>query len=345
MSFLKDHWYVAASAAELGAAPLGRMVAGEPLVLFRRTDGRVAALEDRCPHRKYMLSKGAVVGDELQCGYHGVQFDGSGACTKIPSQRAIPRGFGAHAYAAIEKYALIFVWLGDAATADPALLPDWSANTAPGWIAVHGYLHVAANYQLLVDNLLDLTHVPIVHKTILSAAGALDAPLTVEADEKSVRAHRFTSNVEPNQLQRATMGITGRIDRDQEMSFVPPCYVNVTVRANPTGSNDRTPQHIILNSLVPETERSTHYFWSVVRCFALDNAEISAKLRAGAAEAFDEDALVVAEQQRMLESGGAQLLSTLDGDKAATAARRIVARKLKEQKDSVRASTSPARTV
>src|SRR5687768_14310154 len=49
--FLRNQWYVAATSAEVGTKPFGRMICNEPVVLFRRADGRVAVLEDRCPHR------------------------------------------------------------------------------------------------------------------------------------------------------------------------------------------------------------------------------------------------------------------------------------------------------
>jgi vanillate O-demethylase monooxygenase subunit len=327
--FPTNQWYVAARSDEVAGAPFGRMICGEPIALFRRRDGSIAALEDRCPHRKYALSKGAVIGDEIQCGYHGLQFDGTGACTRIPSQTTIPRGFGTGAYAVVEKHALIFVWLGDAAKADPALLPDWSINAKPGWSAVHGYHYVKSNYQLLIDNLLDLTHLAIVHKTTLAGPGLMENPLEVETDGDAVRARRMMRNVDPTPLHRAVKGLSGKIDRSHLTEFFAPAYVGVWVWAAPVGSNDKDPHHVVLNSLTPETERSTHYFWSVARCFALDDQRITKILHDMNKIAFDEDQAILEEQQRMIDgdrSGAA--LASLDGDTAGAAARRIVAKKL-----------------
>lgn len=338
MTFLRDQWYVAGTAAELGDTPLGRMICGEPVVFFRRSDGTVAALEDRCPHRKYALSRGTVIGDELQCGYHGVQLDGAGRCTKIPSQSSIPRGFGVRAFPAIEKYALLYVWMGDPALADPALVHDWRWNDAPGWKAVHGYHHVAANYQLITDNLLDLTHLAIVHKTTLAGPGLMENPLQVETRGDVLRQLRVMRNVDPSPVLTIYKKPAGKIDRIQETEFRAPGYIGIVVRANPAGSDDPTPVHVVLNSLTPETERSTHYFWSVARPGALDDRQVDETYDRLIRIAFDEDKEIIEIQQRMIESDRSGTpLATLDGDKGGAAARRILAQKLAEESSRSRA--------
>jgi vanillate monooxygenase len=332
MTFLRNQWYVAGTAAELGDKPLGRMICNEPIVFFRRSDGSVAALEDRCPHRKYALSLGTVLGDELQCGYHGIQLDGSGRCTKIPSQTAIPRGFGVRAYPVIEKYALLYIWMGDPAQADPVMAYDWHWNTDAGWTAVHGYHHVAGHYQLVVDNLLDLTHLAIVHKTTLAGPGLMENPLQVMPEGDVVRSLRVMKNVDASPVLTVYKKPTGKIDRIQEAEFRAPGYVCINVIANPAGSNDKTPVHVVLNSLTPETDRSTHYFWSVARPGALDDKTVDELYDRLIRIAFDEDKAIIEIQQRMIDGDGSGTpLVSLEGDKAGAAARRIVARKLAEE--------------
>ena len=71
--FLKNFWYVAASDHEVSRTPMRRMFLGEPVVLFRKEDGTPVALEDRCVHRHLPLSMGRLVGDILQCHYHGLR--------------------------------------------------------------------------------------------------------------------------------------------------------------------------------------------------------------------------------------------------------------------------------
>jgi phenylpropionate dioxygenase-like ring-hydroxylating dioxygenase large terminal subunit len=333
--FLKNQWYAAATSAELGAAPLGRRICGEDLVLFRRKDGSVAVLEDRCPHRKFALSRGTVINGELQCGYHGFRFNGRGACTLIPSQDTIPpRAFDARAFAAAERHALVFVWMGDAAQSDPSLLPDFHENDSPGWIAGHGYIHVKAHYQLLIDNLLDLTHLAFVHKTTLSGPGIIENPLRVELDGDVVRARRDMYNVDPAPIHATIRKFPGKIDRYQEFEFRAPGYIHLNLGANPAGSNeDRSiPHHVVMNSLTPETDRTTHYFWSIAHCRTDVDPAASRKIFEINKAAFEEDLAILEAQQTAIDSDlSDRPLGAVAGDQAVTMARRVIARKLAQQ--------------
>jgi phenylpropionate dioxygenase-like ring-hydroxylating dioxygenase large terminal subunit len=337
--FIRNHWYVAATSAEVTAdKPFARTLLNEPVVLFRRRDGSVAMLEDRCPHRKAPLSLGEVIGDEIQCGYHGVRLDGNGICTAIPSQRdaPIPRNFCARSFPLVEQHALIFAWMGDPAKADPALLPNWmtETNTKPGWVAVHGYHHVKGNYQLIADNLLDLTHVTYTHKTTLAGPGVNEAPMEVWVEGDVVRTQRVIRDVDPAPIHRAIKGLNGKIDRWQLSEFRPPCSILVTLAAEIAGTMERfeTPTHLVIDSVTPETETTSHYFWSVSRCFETANEALSKKFLEITYTAFDEDAAIIEAQQRMISSDRSNkpLVSFL-GDRAGAAARRIVARKLDEE--------------
>jgi vanillate O-demethylase monooxygenase subunit len=341
--FLRDQWYVAAMSDEVGTRPLGRMICNEPVVLFRKSDGSIAALEDRCPHRMAPLSLGEVVGDELQCGYHGARFDSAGRCTLIPSQKdlPIPRNFAARGYPVIERGALVFLWFGEAAKADPALIPAWiSRNTDDGWKAVHGYHHVKGHYQLVIDNLLDLSHVTYTHKTTLAGPGVDDTPMEVNVDGDVVRTSRVIRNVDPAPIHRAIKGFTGKIDRWQLSEFVAPIYILVTLGAEVAGTREtpEQPTHVVINSATPETDTTTHYFWSVSRPFALDNDELSKKFKEITQIAFDEDAIVIEAQQRIISiDNGAHQLVNFRGDRGGAAARRIVARMLDTQPSRVAA--------
>jgi vanillate O-demethylase monooxygenase subunit len=336
--FLRDQWYAAAASSEIGGAPLGRTICGEPIALFRGPGGKIAALEDRCPHRKYQLSRGLVREGRLQCGYHGIMLDTAGRCVDIPSQATIPRGLKARAYPAVERHALVFVWLGDPKRADESLIPDFRENDTEGFTAVHGYLHVKADYRLLIDNLLDLTHVAVVHKTTLGGPGILENPLQVEVDGDAVRTMRVMRNVDPAPIHRLIRHFPGKIDRRQETEFRPPIYIHINLGAVPHGSNEpiEVPHHVVINSLTPETERTTHYFWSVARSRALDDESVSHRLKAIHDVAFNEDIVIIEAQQRMIDSDPAGgVLANLDGDEACAAARRILARKLAEERGQI----------
>jgi phenylpropionate dioxygenase-like ring-hydroxylating dioxygenase large terminal subunit len=341
-AFLRNQWYTAATSAELADKPLARTICNEPMVLFRGDSGTAAALTDRCPHRKAPLSSGEVVGNDIQCGYHGIRFAADGACTHVPGNAQVGRNFRARSFAVREMHGLVFVWLGEAALADPALIPDFSENVKPGWTGVHGTLYVRGNYQLLIDNILDLTHVVFVHKTTLAGGGVAETPLEVEMDGDVVRAQRLMRNVDTAPIYRAARGLEGKIDRWQFLEFRPPIYARITLGAREAGSEVPfgTPTHVVLNSFTPETERTTHYFWSTVRPWGLDDEKISTIYKDMTDLAFAEDARIVEGQQRLIDSdmSGAPLVS-LAFDRAGLGARRIIKRKLEEE---AAAQASPA---
>ena len=332
--FLRNQWYTAATSVELGEMPLARMICNEPLVIFRGQDGNVAVLSDRCPHRKAPLSSGEVVGNDIQCGYHGIRFAADGTCTHVPGNAAIGRNFRARYFPSREIHGLVFVWLGEPSLADPALIPDFGENVKPGWTGVHGLLHVKANYQLLIDNILDLTHVVFVHKTTLAGGGVAETPLEVEVKDDVVRAQRLMHNVDTAPIYKAARNLHGKIDRWQFLEFQPPIYARITLGAREAGSDlpFGTPTHVVLNSFTPETERTTHYFWSTVRSWGLDDAKVSKTYKDMTDLAFAEDARMVELQQQLIDSdpSGTPLVS-LAFDRAALAARRIIKRKLEEE--------------
>ncbi|MET0922285.1 MAG: aromatic ring-hydroxylating dioxygenase subunit alpha [Xanthobacteraceae bacterium] len=342
--FLRNQWYTAAISAELGDKPLARTICNEPLVIYRCGDGQVAALTDRCPHRKAPLSAGEVIGNDIQCGYHGIRFGADGACTHVPGNAPIGRNFRARSFPVRDMHGLIFVWLGEASLADPALIPDFSENVRPDWAGVSGTIHVKGNYQLLLDNILDLTHVVFVHKTTLAGGGVTDTPLEVSVDGDVVRAQRLMRNVDSAPIYQAARGLHGKIDRWQFLEFRPPIYVRVTLGAREAGSDTPygTPTHVVLNSFTPETERTTHYFWSTVRSWALDDDKVSKIYKDMTDLAFAEDTRMVEMQQALIDSdpSGAPLVS-LAFDRAGVAARRIIRRKLEEEEEEEEAAAQP----
>ena len=88
--FLRNAWYVAAWSEELDSGLMGRTIMNEPIAIFRNAEGKVCAVEDRCCHRGAALTSGKVVENGLQCGYHGLVYDGEGKCVEIPGQDMIP---------------------------------------------------------------------------------------------------------------------------------------------------------------------------------------------------------------------------------------------------------------
>ena len=90
--FVRNAWYVAALSDEVGRPPLARRILDVPVMLYRKLDGQPVALEDRCAHRSFPLSRGTLDGDSVVCGYHGARYDCTGRCEQVPSQAVVPPG-------------------------------------------------------------------------------------------------------------------------------------------------------------------------------------------------------------------------------------------------------------
>jgi phenylpropionate dioxygenase-like ring-hydroxylating dioxygenase large terminal subunit len=332
--FLRNAWYAVATSEELHDRPIGRRICNEPIVIFRRADGSAAMLNDRCPHRKAQLSFGQIVADSIECRYHGFRFAGDGACTLIPAGDTPPPAFRARSFPVAEKHGFIYAWFGEAKHADEALLPDVSYNDSPQWVAVRDYIHVAANYKLLIDNIMDLTHTSFVHKTTLAGPGVAEAPLEVSVEGGIVRGERVMRNVDPSPIFKAALGRDGKIDRWQIMEYRPPILAVAILAAKEPGSVARldVPTHILYNFFTPETETSTHYFWSTVRCWGLDDPAVSSTYLEMSRTAFAEDVEIVEAQQRMIDDDPrGTALAYFSADKAALEARGMLTRMIRAE--------------
>src|SRR5665213_1438880 len=163
-TFPLNAWYAAAWSHEIVHALAARTVCGHPIVLYRRSDNLVAALEDSCWHRLFPLSMGHLKGDEVMCGYHGLVFNAAGRCTYMPAQKTINPSACVRAYPVAERHRLVWIWPGDPALADPAKIPDFHWNDGTDWIGEGGtFYQLKCDYRLVIDNLMDLTHETYVH--------------------------------------------------------------------------------------------------------------------------------------------------------------------------------------
>jgi len=333
-SFLMNQWYVCARPEEIGRDTFARMICGVPLVFWRRADGAIAALDDRCPHRRYPLSQGVLHGDDVECGYHGIRFRPDGRCAQIPAQSEPPNGFVARAFPTREGNGLVYVWMGDADQADDSLIPNFYENDPPNWAPARDYLKIEANWRLILDNLLDLTHLTFVHKTTLASSGIQENPLVVTVKGDRVLARREMLNVEPAPIFKTIRQFPGNIDRYQNITFIPPNHVHIKVEARPAGHADDPDlvHHVVLNHLTPETERTTHYFWAITRRLRVDDAELTELLGRLNRMAFEEDAVILRAQQRMVDVDPDAPLVNLAADKAVNEARRILRRKMEAER-------------
>jgi vanillate monooxygenase len=298
----RNCWQVIAFGREIGSTPLARTVCGEEIVLFRTTTGRAVALADRCPHRLAPLSLGRVVGDQIQCGYHGLCFDRDGQCVRVPGQDHVPPRAQVRKYPLIERHSFAWIWLGEPALAKPEHIPDFHWMDDSAWAAVPGYHHFGANYQLVNDNLLDLSHESFVHEETIGNESVAEAPASVTLEGNTVRVHRDMLNIESPPFYKQTTGFSGRIDRWHTNSFTPPGFHVIENGSMPAGTRDkaRALQRKVLNLITPETTTSSHYFWGVVRQFRRDDQALDEVIRDGIVRTFDQDKAVLEAQQRAL---------------------------------------------
>ncbi len=340
MNWLKNVWYIAGFDSELTAANMvSRRFLDIPVVMFKSSSGEISALEDLCPHRLMPLSAGKRNGDEIQCGYHGLKFSVEGDCTEAPGQAKPSSKARLQRYPLVSRHGLLFIWLGDAALADESAIPALHWNDDPGWVCSRGYHHLNADFRLANDNLLDLSHETYIHvKTIGNEEEETIAnfPLAVSLNADSrVRAHREMPNIEPPPFFAMLLNHTGRIDRWQTAINVPPCYNMTDGGVYPVNTpRSEAFRFHVLHLLTPETESTSHYFWSLARNFRLDDEALTEKMRLGTNSTFDEDAVVLEIQQKQIERyGGAVPRVALTLDEAPMRARRALAALVKREEE------------
>ncbi|MGH7916767.1 MAG: Rieske 2Fe-2S domain-containing protein [Candidatus Binataceae bacterium] len=335
--FLKNHWYVAALTEEVGRQPLGRILLNEPVVLFRTENGEAIALEDRCSHRHFPLHKGKLIGDTLECGYHGLVFDCSGKCTKVPGQAHVPPAASIRNYALTERWGWIWIWMGDPVLASGTPLIDFHWLSDPGWGAKAERLHIKSDYRLILDNLLDLSHLTFVHPgTIGSAANVEKARVENELVDNSVTIRRWLIDIEPPPTY-VRAGFAGNIDRWQIIRFDPPGFVNLYAGAVDTGTgaaegNRRGGIGLRnLNAITPETATTCHYFWAIAQDRAPNDKSATESVFEEIHRTFMEDWSVLELQQQWNELTAGSPTINIQSDAGPIHARRIIDRMLAEE--------------
>lgn len=334
-NWIENAWYVAAWSDEIGREPMRRVILDQPVVFYRTSGGGAVALEDRCCHRHYPLSRGQVKGDRLQCGYHGMIFDETGACVEIPWQKNVPPTAKVKKYPIVERHKWLWIWMGDPELADEAEIVDYHWLDDPAWGAKGMYIHVKANYTLIVENLLDLTHLAYVHQsTIGNDAVAEQANLKVESDDDQVTATRWMIDTPPPPTYVKAGGFQGHVDRWQIINFRPPANIRLDVGACDTGTGAPEGKRIggirmrNLNAITPETQTTTHYFWAQAHDFDVDNQDLTDMIFEQVKTAFLEDKQVFEAQQSNISLNQDAPQINLSGDAGGVAALRLIAKRL-----------------
>jgi vanillate O-demethylase monooxygenase subunit len=342
--FIKNTWYVACSLAELNALgdkPLGRTICNEQMAFFKGPDGKVAAVEDFCPHRGAPLSLGKVCNGKLVCGYHGLEMGCEGKTVHMPGQRV--RGFPAvKAFAVVERYGFVWVWPGDQAKVDEAQMPVFEFFDNPAWAYGGGLYHVKADYRLMIDNLMDLTHETYVHSTSIGQPEIDETPCETKVDGDKVITQRFMDGIQAPPFWQMAMSANGldpqaKVDRWQICRFSPPSHIMIDVGVALAGKGgfDASPEHkaysVVVDFITPETETSHWYHWGMARQFKPHDTELTDKIRTGQGGIFGEDMEMLQLQQANITKWPERKLLMLNIDAGGVQSRRIIDRLLAEE--------------
>ena len=338
----KNTWYVACTPDEIADKPLGRQICGEKIVFYRGQQNRVAAVEDFCPHRGAPLSLGYVEDGNLVCGYHGLVMGCDGKTVSMPGQRV--RGFPCNkAFAVVERHGFIWVWPGDQAQADPALIPhlEWADNEE--WAYGGGLFHIGCDYRLMIDNLMDLTHETYVHASSIGQKEIDEAPVKTRSGSDEIVTSRFMDGVGAPPfwqmaLRSAGLPDDGIVDRWQICRFSLPSHVMIEVGVALQGkggydaADDVKASSIVVDFITPETPTSHHYFWGMARRFAVTDEAVTDSIRAGQHRIFSEDLEMLERQQENLLRHPERRLLKLNIDAGGVRSRMMIDRAIAAEK-------------
>lgn len=324
---IRNCWYVALRGDEVSRALVRREILGVQTVFYRTEAGAPVALQDRCGHRSFPLSKSRLEGDTIVCGYHGLRYGSSGTCIEVPGQAGVKGRFGVRAFPLVERGPFVWIWPGDPALADPALIPDmpWLGE---GWDVQIGYMEAPGNYVHLHENLLDLSHLTFLHETTFGTPEYAQAPVEISIGEDVIEAWRNVECMLPA-IYADPLGWVGqKAIRQSGSRFVSPAlHVNLGMFRNLDRPTEPGQEPLIRvgQIITPRNQHATHYYFALCRNFALDDPTVGPKMLKGLQGAFAED-LFALEEVRLagVETGYAPSEFDIPTDKAGVEMRRRI---------------------
>jgi phenylpropionate dioxygenase-like ring-hydroxylating dioxygenase large terminal subunit len=288
MEALRNTWYAAAWSEEITDKLFKRVILEQPIVFYRRLGGEPVALGNVCPHRFAPLNLGKIVNGNIQCPYHGLQFNSAGKCVFNPDGDGLtPDSVRARSYPVLERFGMIWVWMGEAARADAALLPEFPFLESPKFRAVKGYSRMSVNYRYMLDNLVDVAHLLTVHNETLYCEGLSRSKTVVEREGTGIWAKRVATNTAPPPIfdmlwRRGRGDYQGTMDHWAESRWDAPSLISqstgITMTGNPREEGLETKN---IHFATPESFGNTHYFWAICRDFDLDNDQLDKEVYAG----------------------------------------------------------------
>lgn len=345
-----NRWYVVAWSSEIGRSPIERWVMDAPVALYRTENGDAVAVDGRCPHHLYPLGKSTTVGDNIRCGYHGLEFAPSGECVSSPFLQTIPPTCRIKSYAVAERWQWIWIWPGDPALANESLIPDHKAMGLlnDNYVSVKGLrMEVDARYQLLNDNLLDLQHLEVLHSKHIGGNGIGGAHEETDHGPDWVSSRRVLRDMLIPPVMAAWFG-EGLADREIQMTFRAPGIHTGSDSFSGALSGDRPGVHLgrinVYHAVTPSRRNTCQYFSAIGRDFALDDAELSDKMFHALSPVLEEDRFASEQIEKTLAAADRPPQELLfASDRTLVQGRRVLERMmLDEQRQAEQAAVTPS---
>jgi vanillate O-demethylase monooxygenase subunit len=212
------------------------------------------------------------------------------------------------------------------------LIPDLGliGLDEPDWYAVRGgTAHLKARYQLLNENILDLTHLTYTHAATIGTEAVVASALEFEDRSTHIHSLRSTKNDRATPFHARALGMTGRVDRDLVADFFPPSLHAAGSRfwgTDPGGGGARRlyGEFRVLHVATPETPQTTHYFWGFTRTFAKNDDAVTALMVENFEKAIAEDIDTIEAQERVIDLDPPMSDLSASADAAAIRGRRRV---------------------
>ncbi|MGC6392222.1 MAG: Rieske 2Fe-2S domain-containing protein [Alphaproteobacteria bacterium] len=333
----RQMWWVAAFGEEITEQPFCRWILDTPIVLYRDAENKPVALYDRCPHRWAPLSQGCVKQGHIVCPYHGMEFSSDGKCVAAPTNTHPPKSAHVRSFPTFETGAFVWIWMGDPDMMTEAPV-DMGYSTHPEWSFVRGYYHVAANWILIRENVMDLTHIPFLHQNTFRQNDWV-TPAESYLDGDMVRYEQDFAPSTLSPLFCAGIGISeDQLVKRKQVGLMPSLAVSfsdwhIHVLGQPTDTRTDFLMrgcHVV----TPAKKGQSHYFWGAAFDVPNLSEDVQKSTFKAISQAFQEDRVLLEQLQENVtqDPTGLQYPEiTMAGDSAGIKVRQVLVKKLKKE--------------
>ncbi len=313
---IRNTWYVAGLARSFTYKLEKKVITGRPIVMWRTQDGQIVAFDGRCCHKRFPLWDGKLLENGvLRCAYHGLCYDSSGKCVDIPMQPDFPISPAAqlHRYPVVEQDGLVWLWPGDPAKTDGVKPPRIPELADPRYeaVIVDPPIRIRANYRLLIENLLDITHFFPLHDGNIGDLSNSQIPVglvedTIDGNAKVMTTRHVENYRLPPYYQR-WFGLDV-VDRDHTHAMIGPGLVRVQLHVAPPGmlGTEAERGYVLCHTDTPIDQHHLEWYWIMItKAGERFSSDPSMTLAQGMAFEFPavvaQDEWALAKQQEMLD--------------------------------------------